>query len=365
MSFYNKKCIGCGATIQTSDASKPGFVPDNVLNSGDERLICQRCHKIKNYGKFTNSQITDEEFRKTISAISKEKALVVYVIDIFDFEGSLIEDLNDLVGNNPILVVANKKDVIPHAVKDLKLRNKIKSYIDANGIRNVQDLIVTSAAKIQNIDKLVDKIVDNMVSSKAYIVGTTNVGKSTLINAVIKKYSDLNIDLVTTSKYPGTTLDVIEIPLDESHKLLDTPGVVNRHQITHVVDEKTLSKILPKKEVKQRVYQLNDKQTLFIEKLAAMSFVKGERSAFACFFSNDLEIHRSKYENKDDIWTNPQVLKYGTDLPRKLVTLTMPMHGKHDIVISGLGWIRVESRGQEIEMEIPQNVRIFVREALV
>ena len=47
-----------------------------------------------------------------------------------------------------------------------------------------------------------------------YIVGVTNVGKSSLINALLKHYGTGDDTLITTSEFPGTTLDLIEIPLD-------------------------------------------------------------------------------------------------------------------------------------------------------
>ena len=49
--------------------------------------------------------------------------------------------------------------------------------------------------------------------------------------------------LITTSEFPGTTLDLIEIPLDEHSSIYDSPGIVNRHQIAHIVDEKELQNI--------------------------------------------------------------------------------------------------------------------------
>ena len=45
-----------------------------------------------------------------------------------------------------------------------------------------------------------------------YIVGCTNVGKSTFINRIIKEVTGEG-DVITTSHFPGTTLDMIEIPL--------------------------------------------------------------------------------------------------------------------------------------------------------
>ena len=58
-----------------------------------------------------------------------------------------------------------------------------------------------------------------------YVVGGTNVGKSTLINRLIRDYSDLEQEL-TTSRYPGTTLDMVNIPLDDGKYIIDTPGIV-------------------------------------------------------------------------------------------------------------------------------------------
>ena len=45
-------------------------------------------------------------------------------------------------------------------------------------------------------------------------------------------------DVVTTSRFPGTTLDMIDIPLDETSFMYDTPGIIQDHQMTHLVSEK-------------------------------------------------------------------------------------------------------------------------------
>ena len=56
------------------------------------------------------------------------------------------------------------------------------------------------------------------------MVGVTNVGKSTLINAIIQEITG-DKDIITTSRFPGTTLDKIEIPLDDGGHIYDTPGL--------------------------------------------------------------------------------------------------------------------------------------------
>ena len=37
-----------------------------------------------------------------------------------------------------------------------------------------------------------------------------------------------------------------------------TPGIIQVHQMTHYVTEKELKVIIPKNEIKQRVFQLNE-----------------------------------------------------------------------------------------------------------
>ncbi len=83
----------------------------------------------------------------------------------------------------------------------------------------------------------------------------TNVGKSTLINAIIQEITgDQNI--ITTSRFPGTTLDKIEIPLDDGSYIYDTPGIIHRHQMAHYWQPK-ISHVSPKKEIIPKIYRLN------------------------------------------------------------------------------------------------------------
>ena len=111
-----------------------------------------------------------------------------------------------------------------------------------------------------------------------YIVGATNAGKSTLINQLIRRFSDLHTEL-TVSRYPGTTLDIVRIPLVEGRAIVDTPGIVYPFRLTEIVDESTVNALLPDKAIKPVTYQLDAKQTLFFGSLARMDFVQGEHQS--------------------------------------------------------------------------------------
>ena len=63
---------------------------------------------------------------------------------------------------------------------------------------------------------------NNMNSKKIFLVGSPNVGKSAIFNALTKSY-------VTVSNYPGTTVDISsgKMKIGKHHQLniIDTPGM--------------------------------------------------------------------------------------------------------------------------------------------
>ena len=80
-------CIGCGATIQTEDKGKLGFTPQSALEKGLEtgELYCQRCFRLRHYNEISDVQLTDDDFLRLRHEVGDSDALVVNVIDIFDF----------------------------------------------------------------------------------------------------------------------------------------------------------------------------------------------------------------------------------------------------------------------------------------
>jgi ribosome biogenesis GTPase YqeH len=204
-----------------------------------------------------------------------------------------------------------------------------------------------------------------------YVVGCTNVGKSTFINRIIREFSGEE-DVITTSQFPGTTLDLIDIPLDNGASLYDTPGIINRHQMAHYVDKKDLKVISPKKEIKPMVFQLNEEQTLFFGGLARFDYVKGGRNSFTCYFSNALYIHRTKLENADNMYKEhlgellqPPGDDYAESFPELVAHEFTIKEEKTDIVFSGLGWITIKEAGIKVVAHVPKGVGVMIRKSLI
>ncbi|MEC5422185.1 ribosome biogenesis GTPase YqeH [Virgibacillus sp. C22-A2] len=361
-------CQGCGVLIQTSDPDATGYTPKTSLEK--ENILCKRCFRLKHYNEIQDVSYTDDDFLKMVSNIRGENGLVVHVIDIFDVNGTLIKSLPRIVGDKPIILVGNKIDLLPKSTNKRKLNQWLRASAKEAGIK-VKDVFLISSVKGYGIEELTHQIELIRKKSNVYIVGTTNVGKSTFINRIIKQATGYG-EVITTSYFPGTTLGFIEIPLDDNTSLIDTPGIVNKRQIAHYVSEQDLKVITPNKEIKPRVYQLNSQQTLFFGGLARFDFIKGEKQSFVCYFSNEIPIHRTKLENADNLYKtqrgellSPPSEKTLEILPEFTQTTFRITNEKTDIVFPGLGWITITGENVTITAHSPKDVTVSIRRSLI
>ena len=332
----NKKCLGCGVELQDENMLLDGYTV-NLEND-----LCQRCFRLKNYGEYQATTKTNEEIHQILEAVGKTKDLVVYVTDVLNVEQDLY-DIRKFLPNK-ILLVLNKRDVIPKSVKDEKLIQYFKDKYDF-----FNDIVVVSCEKNMNIDHLLNRIKFFQVTKQVYIVGHTNAGKSSLINKLIKNYSDSKQEL-TISPLPSTTLNLINIEINDYLTIIDTPGLIDEGSITNYVDNELLKIITPKKEIKTKTYQLRRGQSIIIGDLVRIDYVDGEKNSFTLYISNDIKTKRIISSRHDDL--------------KNLAKRTYQLPFNQDIVIKGLGFIKVVNRGV-VDIYLNQRVETFLRDNLI
>ncbi|KMK75921.1 ribosome biogenesis GTPase YqeH [Alkalihalobacillus pseudalcaliphilus] len=362
-------CAGCGVRVQTEDPKGLGYAPSSALKR--DVIICQRCYRLKHYNEVQDVSLTDDDFLKLLHTIGQEDALIVKIVDVFDFNGSWLNGLHRFVGKNNVLLVGNKVDLLPKSFKRNKLINWLKKSAKDLGLKPI-DVQLMSAAKGDSVLEIAGAIDELREGKDVYIVGATNVGKSTFINQLIRGFDGDEDQLITTSHFPGTTLDLIDIPLDDGKTLYDTPGIINQHQMAHYMDKKELKIITPKKEIKPMVNQLNDGQTLFFGGLARLDFVKGERSSFVSYFSNEIKLHRTKLEKADELYENhlgELLAPPGPDTKESFPPLTKKTfrikENKMDVVFSGLGFVTINGSNIDIVAHVPKGVTVSLRDSII
>lgn len=333
-----KKCEGCGVVLQDENVLLEGYT-----TSLDNQL-CQRCFRMKNYGEYQTVAKSNEEYLDILKEVSETKDLVLYITDLLNLERNL-EEIRSLLPNKMILVL-NKKDVLPKSVKEEKLIRYLQEIKDVH----FEEIVVISANKNYNIDYLLKRVKFHQTSRNVYVVGHTNAGKSSLINKLIENYSDSNQEL-TMSPLPSTTLNTVTIQIDDHLTLIDTPGLVEVGSILNHVSDQMVKKISPKKEIKPRTYQLRKNQSIIIENLVRIDYVEGDKNSFTVFVSNDLKVRRLlNLMNNDDLKDKNKI--------------TYHMKYDEDLVISGLGFIKIVNKGV-VDLYIDKDVDSFTRKSLI
>jgi len=308
------KCSGCGDLIS------------------DDKKLCERCFRITHYNEYKTVVKSNEDFEPILNRIKYSNDLVILVVDLFNFYN--LDKFNDYLNDNVVLVLT-KRDLLPLPISEDKLLN-YDYKID------YRDKVIVSSNNNYGLDNLFNLISGH---SKVYFIGYTNSGKSTLINKLIYNYGNRDVK-ITTSPLPSTTLDLIEIKLNDNLTLIDTPGLLNEGDITNFIEPELLTKIIPKNEIMPITYQIKDRQTLIIEELLR---IDSEKTNITLFFSNNVTINRYYKEVNTKHLGNKKSLfvKKG-----------------EDIVISGLGFIKV-NKDSELVFHTLNGVSIEIRKSLI
>lgn len=330
-----KYCKGCGVRLQDHNTLLEGYT-NNISKD-----LCKRCFRLKNYGEYEIVTKSNDEYIEIIKSIGTTKSLVLYIVDILSIPKDL-EKIKEYLPNNKVILVLNKKDMLPLSVTDQKIIDYLQdktAFIDK---------IVISANKNYNIDKLMNLIKKHRIYQNVYVVGNTNAGKSTLINKIIDNYSIETSDL-TISNMPSTTLDQIKIPFKDYY-LIDTPGLVDVHNIVNYIDNNSIKQMSSHKEIKPRTYQIKKGQALLIGNFLRIDYVEGDRNSFTIFISNNINIKRingKRHQNLKELSQKEINLKY-----------------HEDIVINGLGFIKTVLEGKTY-IYVDKDVEVFTRKSMI
>lgn len=348
-----RKCKGCGAILQTTDQSKPGFTPK------ENSEYCQRCFRLIHYDDLQFSMRTGIAPDSVLNEIEKMDCLVLWVVDLFDFEAGMIPGLQRKIGNKDIVLVTSKRDILPETLSHEKIARFVFSRLKDFGI-SIKGLIITSKEGRLGVEEVKDAVKMYAKGRKVVVMGKANAGKSTLMNSLLGE------NVLTMSRYPGTTLEFNEIEMD-GITYVDTPGIEIDSSILMEMKEDDLKTVVPAHTIKPMIYQVNKNQSFFLGGLARIDVMGCDHASAVFYVSNSVHIHRCKTENAENMW----IKHYGELFKPTPVHNEFKSYSKHkdmdkmDIVIDGLGWICVSGQMQSIVVKAPKNVNVTFRKALL
>lgn len=121
----------------------------------------------------------------------RRRALVVHVVDLFDWPGSLLPDLPGLLrldrADVDLVVAINKCDLLPKRAPRERIEAWARAGLRAAGLSNdrIASLALVSARTGEGIDALLGAVKQHRKGRDVYVVGSVNAGKSSLVNRML------------------------------------------------------------------------------------------------------------------------------------------------------------------------------------
>lgn len=360
--MMTKYCKGCGVRLQDEDREAIGYTPNL------EKDYCQRCFRIRHYDDVMISMQKGIDGAQVLQRIARYDALILWVVDIFDFEANMLPGLSRHLPGRDIVMIATKRDLLPQTLSDEKLAMFVLQRLKEEEIR-VEGIVMCGdlARNPHHPDNHSVEEVKNAIAKYRHgrdviVMGMANAGKSTLLNALCD-----DADL-TTSAHPGTTLDVVALPMPE-YTLYDTPGIT-RHDslLTHAPDA-VLREVIPFRPLRPQVYQLHEDQSYALGGMVRLDVRCAEKGTVVAYFSDRLKLHRGKLEKADAVWQKHLggLLSPTLDSdPKQMVTYSCPVRKtKIDVVIHGLGWFCISPGISEVSVRVNKDVNVTFRKAMI
>ncbi|KAL0304106.1 UNVERIFIED_CONTAM: putative nitric oxide synthase [Sesamum radiatum] len=350
--------------------------------------------------------VTAEELREKLSHLRQEKALVVKLVDVVDFNGSFLARVRDLAGANPIILVVTKVDLLPkgtdlNCVGDWVVEATVKKKL------NVLSVHLTSSKSLVGIAGVISEIQKEKK-------GSANVGKSAFINALLRSSSCCSQKIQTNSICcSGTTLGPIQIEAFlGGGKLYDTPGVHLHHRQAAVIHSEDLPALAPQSRLRGQPFpnphlildnsmvdQIKSNGlvgfSIFWGGLVRIDVIKVLPETRLTFYGpKALQIHVVPTEEADKFYEKEVGIILTPPTGKQKAETWMGLETKRelqlkyddidrpacDVAISGLGWISVEPFSQSLRssetstveaggeislvVHVPKPVEIFVRPPL-
>ena len=368
-----QKCYHCGAVLQSEDPTKEGYItPDIFAQFPGGLLLCNNCYKNEKFSNAPKEASFNQDYTTLLSEIKRKNALVVYTIDLFSFEGSFISKITSMLEGMDVLVVANKRDLLPKECDD----EALKEYV-AHRLRlvklSVLDVVITSTGKdAKNLDEMYSKITKYSKAKDVYFIGASTSGKSALISAFLKLYTNTTNKMIVTHNFDGTNLRGFRIPLTNSTYLYETPGTAIDNTLVGKVERIIQNQILPKKEIKAKKFILTKGSFLASGGLAVLEMVSGPKTIVKLYGSEKVESKVKKGDVEKFITLNlkKSLLKPHSDNIRDIkdfdaYDIEVKETDERDIGIAGLGWVHLEGNNQLFRIHVPKGVYVYTTRSKV
>jgi ribosome biogenesis GTPase A len=373
-----RRCYNCGAVLQTKNKKAAGFIDPKTLADTplDKIIFCDRCYKDAKFHFEPSQASVSPDFLTMLLDARASDAFIVYVIDLFSFECSFVKEVIDAIQRLGILVIANKRDLLPKEASDDALREYVAHRFRVAGLPlQANDVILMSLTSSSDMTEVIKMIDERRRRHDVYVIGAAKAGKSLFLSSVIRQFKNESPRYISTRIYPGTSLAVFEIPLDGSSSAYDTPGMGIQNSFSGFPDENIVKAVTPEGPVTRRLFVLGKGESLFFGGIARADFLRGpkKKTEAAVYMSPKVEVKKIIGRNKTDEIFN-ELIQNDAHGRAKIVPTTplvtgvkdmdafdfpIKESGRRDIGIAGLGWFSFVGEGQTFRVYVPKGIGVY------
>ena len=372
MAELNKlqRCYHCGALLQTEDPEKEGYIsPDIIAKYPEGLLLCNKCYKTEKFSNNPQEATFNEDYAKILTEIRNKKALVVYVVDLFSFEGSFINKIIELLDGVDVLVVANKRDLLPPSANDDDLKEYVAHRLRVAKFKVIDSVITSTSNNGYNLDKMFDLITKYSEGRDVYFVGASTSGKSALITEFLKQYLNNTSKMIVTYTFEGTHLRGFRIPITNKTYIYETPGTSIDNSLISKVERNVINAITPKKTIVPKKLTLAKDSCLLLGSLVCIEQISKDKTPIYVYVSNkvDVKVHKPLVGNNEKYLKT--YFEKGTGKPASqniksikdfdAYEFQVTEEGSRDIGILGLGWISFKGNKQNFRVYVPRGVYVY------
>lgn len=344
-----KKCLGCGAALQSVDVKIIGYTPR------PEMEYCQRCFRLIHYNRKTE---VNTETINSIEQLKELDASFFWLIDISDLEESLDSNFVKMFAEKNCYIVLTKCDLLPRTFSRKKMLDYIESRINKLELKCLG--IIPKGIDEMFLDAFRQLL--RKSEKPCAFVGLANVGKSSFINQLLGQ------NRITVNERPGTTLAFNHVETDFA-AIVDTAGLVVNDSVQIYLKDADLKKVVNSKTIRPKIYQLIGDQSIAIGGLARIDVVGCRDVSAVVYCCDQLKCRRSKLSKADDLWKKhlneelqPSISSGFKDLQCREFEHS---EGKTDFYVKGLGWICLSGSYDRVRVYADSRISVGNREAMI
>lgn len=361
------RCHRCGKILQSDNPKAVGYTNPQILEEGENNssmiIYCDECHDI--LVAMNNSKLSEEVDSQVLKILDDAVAsdgMIIWVVDLFSFNGTLKESLVNKVKGLDVYIVGTKRDLFPNNIKDSVFETYLKERFNEVGI-DPKSIIIVGNESGETYSNFIERLQKARQAHDVYMIGTTTSGKTSLINRCLKFYKNKTKRTIRTITYPKTTVQVLEIPLSNSSFLYELPGISNDTSVASKVEKDVQKIVTPKKGIQIDNITLDEKTSLLIGGLGVFTFISGKPTKFKLYVADEVEYKKiASHKVRDFMISNlnkrslrPVSERFKDFQQYDIFQYTMEDDDlMHDISIEGLGWVSFVAKGQVIRVILPR-----------